>query len=385
MTNFPIDKFKNLETPFYYYDTKLLKDTLNIVKQCSEKYNFHIHYAIKANYNPKLLQIIKEYGFGVDCVSGGEIDTALNNGFKADKIMFAGVGKTDKEINSALQSNIFCFNVESIPELMNINELAEKQGKVANIAVRINPEVNAHTHQYISTGLKENKFGINMEFIPAFVKTALTLPNINLCGIHFHIGSQITETEPFEKLCSRINEILGIITNLGAKITIIDVGGGLGIDYNNPKQNSIPDFEGYFKIFHDHLKIEEGQEIHFEPGRSIVGQCGTLISRVLYVKEGSEKKFIIIDAGMNDLIRPALYQAHHHIENLTADNSMIDDIYDVVGPVCESSDCFSNDERLPISHRRDLIAIYSAGAYGEVMSSTYNCRDLSKSILDYEI
>ena len=385
MTNFPIDKFKDLETPFYYYDTKLLKDTLNIVKQCSVKYNFHIHYAIKANYNPKLLQIIKDYGFGVDCVSGGEIDTALNNGFNADKIMFAGVGKTDKEINFALQSDIFCFNVESIPELININELAEKQGKIANIAVRINPEVNAHTHQYISTGLKENKFGINLEFIPAFVKTALTLPHINLCGIHFHIGSQITETEPFERLCSRINDIQEIITNLGAKITIIDVGGGLGIDYDNPKQNRIPDFESYFKIFHDHLKINEGQEVHFEPGRSIVGQCGTLISRVLYVKEGSEKKFIIIDAGMNDLIRPALYQAHHHIENLTADNSMVDDIYDVVGPVCESSDCFSNDERLPISQRGDLIAIYSAGAYGEVMSSTYNCRDLSQSILDCEI
>lgn len=384
MTNFPIDKFKNLETPFYYYDTELLKKTLDTVKQCSDKYNFHIHYAIKANYNPKILQIIKGYDFGVDCVSGGEINTAIDNGFDSNKIMFAGVGKTDKEINFALQSDIFCFNVESIPELLNINELACKQNKVANVAVRINPEVNAHTHQYISTGLKENKFGINLEFIPAFVKTALSLENINLCGIHFHIGSQITENGPFEKLCGRINEILTTITNLGAKITIIDVGGGLGIDYENPKENPIPDFESYFKIFHDNLKLGENQEVHFEPGRSLVGQCGTLITKVLYVKEGSEKKFVIVDAGMNDLIRPALYQAHHNIENLSVENSTVDDIYDVVGPVCESSDCFSSDERLPITQRGDILAIYSAGAYGEVMSSTYNCRDLSKSIFDFE-
>ena len=380
MENFPIDEFKKLETPFYFYDTELLESTLATVKKYADEYDYHIHYAIKANANPKILSIIKSYGFGADCVSGGEIAAAIKAGFSNRSIMFAGVGKTDKEIEFALDSDIECFNVESLPELEAINSIAERKNCMAHIAIRINPNVDAHTHQYITTGLNENKFGISLDNLDDFVKEALSMNNIDLCGVHFHIGSQITDNEPFRRLCERINEILIRMEKLGALISIIDVGGGLGIDYDSPEKSPIPDFENYFKTFKENLSLKAGQEVHFEPGRSIVGQCGSLITRVVYVKEGVEKKFAIVDGGMNDLIRPALYQAHHKIENLTADNTSIDDVYDVVGPVCESSDCFGKDERMPLTSRGDIIAIRSAGAYGEVMASTYNCRPLPKSV-----
>lgn len=384
MNGFPIESLKKIATPFYYYDTDVLKLTLQTAKQHADEYGFKLHYAVKANANPKILEIIKDFGFGADCVSGGEIATVLKAGFDNRKIMFAGVGKTDAEIEFALDSNIACFNVESLPELENINEIACRKNCMAHVAVRINPNVDAHTHHYITTGLKENKFGINLEMLDDFVKKALAMSNIDLCGLHFHIGSQITDNEPFVLLCEKINEILVRVASLGALISIIDVGGGLGIDYDNPDENPIPDFGSYFKIFNDKLAIKPGQEVHFEPGRSIVGQCGSLITKVLYVKEGVEKKFVITDAGMTELIRPALYQAHHKIENITAD-ATIDDVYDVVGPICESSDCFGTDERLPLTVRGDLIALRSAGAYGEVMASTYNCRQLPKSVLLEEL
>ena len=367
MTTFPIDEFKNIETPFYYYDMELLRLTLDEVKK--QAGGSKVHYAVKANANPRILAAVREAGLGVDCVSGGEIVAALNAGFSGGDIMFAGVGKTDREIALALDANIHCFNVESLPELLNINEIAGSKHMMAHIAVRINPNVDAHTHQYITTGLSENKFGINLENLDEFVETALSLDNIDLCGVHFHIGSQITETGPFVLLCRKVGEILDRMKALGAEITIVDMGGGFGIDYDDPDGNPIPDFEHYFAVFRDNLQLSPDQELHFEPGRSIVGQCGSLITRVLYVKEGTAKKFAIVDAGMTDLIRPALYQAHHKIENISS-TSAVDDVYDVVGPICESSDCFGTDERLPLVQRGDFLALRSAGAYGEIMVPT---------------
>lgn len=384
MTTFPIDEFKNIETPFYYYDMELLDATLKKVKSLMSENGYRVHYAVKANANPRILAEVRKAGLGADCVSGGEIEAALKAGFTGDSIMFAGVGKTDREIALALDANIRCFNVESLPELLNINEIANSRHMMARVAVRINPNVDAHTHQYITTGLNENKFGINLENLDEFVTTALSLDNIDLCGVHFHIGSQITETEPFVMLCKKARQILDHMKELGAIISIVDMGGGLGIDYDNPDATPMPDFETYFATFRDNLQLDANQELHFEPGRSIVGQCGSLIARVLYVKEGTAKKFAIVDAGMTDLIRPALYQAHHKIENISS-TSAVDDVYDVVGPICESSDCFGTDERLPLVQRGDFIALRSAGAYGEILASTYNCRRLPGSVFSTDI
>ena len=374
-TIFPINRFKEEQTPFYYYDIELLEATLNKINECTSGYPYKVHYAVKANANDHILRTIKKAGLGVDCVSGGEVAAAVNAGFNSKEIVFAGVGKTDREINLALDADILCFNVESIPELEAINELAEKKGHVADIAFRVNPNVDAHTHKYITTGLSENKFGINLEQLPELLKYTLTLKNVNLVGLHFHIGSQITELEPFEKLCGKINELQCEIEQMGIALKIINVGGGLGIDYVNPEENPIPAFDEYFNIFKKNLQLRDGQEVHFELGRAVVAQCGSLITSVTYVKKGTAKQFIITDAGMTDLIRPALYQAHHKIENITSTASETE-VYDVVGPICESSDCFGENETLPTTQRGDLLALRSAGAYGEIMASRYNLRQL---------
>ena len=371
---FPVEKMKNLTTPFYYYDTDLLRATLAELKKESSKYDYHVHYAVKANANSKLLSIIRENGFGVDCVSGGEIDAALKAGFPADKIVFAGVGKADWEINLGLDSEIFCFNVESIPELEVINELAGVKNKKARVALRLNPNVDAHTHHKITTGLNENKFGISLTQLDDVLDRISALPNVLLTGLHFHIGSQITDMDVFKGLCVRINEIQ---ENLYKRMLIVDtinVGGGLGISYEYPDRQPIPDFASYFATFKNHLKLRPKQTLHFELGRSVVAQCGSLITKTLYVKEGVNKKFVIVDAGMTDLIRPALYDAYHKIENISSDASV--EQYDVVGPICESSDCFGKAIELNGTKRGDLIAMRSAGAYGEIMASRYNCRAL---------
>ena len=372
--NFPTNTFKSLTTPFYYYDVAVLNETLQALTKEASKYNYHIHYAVKANANLRILSLIREYSVGADCVSGGEIQTALNAGFPSDKIVFAGVGKADWEINLGLDNDIFCFNAESIPELEVINELAKNKGKCANIALRINPEVDAHTHSHITTGTKEDKFGINLSQLEKILDKLTALEALRLIGIHFHIGSQITDLNPFKKLCKRTVEIQEQLAKRGVKIEHINFGGGFGIDYENPDHNIIPDFKTYFEIFHDLFPAKPGQQIHFEPGRSIVGQCGTLISKVLYVKEGSYKKFAVLDAGFTELIRPALYGAYHQIENLSSEAP--EEIYDVVGPICESSDCFAKAISLNKTDRGDLIALRSAGAYGEIMASQYNCRKL---------
>ena len=374
-----IERFKNTPTPFYYYNMELLKDTLRIVKEESDNYNYNVHYALKANSNVEILEVIKSYGLGADCVSGNEITRAIECGFPSEKIAFAGVGKSDEEINIGLENDIFCFNCESISELEVIDELAQKKNKIANIALRINPNVVANTHHYITTGLEENKFGINRWELENVLTILQTLKNIKLIGLHFHIGSQLTDLGNFKGLCLRVNEIQKWFYEHQIIVKHINVGGGLGINYENPKQEPIPDFKSYFKIFKDFLELRPQQELHFELGRSIVGQCGTLISKVLYIKKGVNTNFAIIDAGMTDMIRPALYQAYHKIQNLTYVTKEITR-YDVVGPICESSDCFGKALLLPTTTRGDMIAINSCGAYGEVMASQYNLRRLPRSI-----
>ena len=381
---FPIDKFQDIQTPFYYYDTKTLRETLNSVNREARKYaNFCVHYAVKANANDKILSVIRESGLGADCVSGGEIKAAIKAGFPTQKIVFAGVGKADWEINLGLEYGIFCFNVESIPELEVINELAAAKGKVANVAFRINPNVGAHTHANITTGLAENKFGISMEDMDKVIDLALTLKNVKFVGLHFHIGSQILDMGDFIALCNRVNELQDKLCARQIIVEHINVGGGLGIDYQHPNRQAIPDFAAYFAAYSKHLKLHSKQTLHFELGRSVVGQCGSLITKVLYVKQGTHKQFAIVDAGMTDLIRPALYQAYHKIENITSDGPI--EAYDVVGPICESSDVFGKAIDLNQVKRGDLLALRSAGAYGEIMASSYNCRPLPKGYVSEEM
>jgi len=363
-----------MQTPCYVYDTKLLEATLGAIQAAIRPSdNFHVHYAVKANANARLLKIIANAGLGIDAVSGGEIKTVLEAGFPAQKIVFAGVGKADWEINLALDAGICSFNVESIPELEVIDQLAAAKGKTADVCLRINPDIDAHTHEYITTGLAENKFGIAWEDMESVIRLAQSLAHIRFRGLHFHIGSQILNMEAFELLCQRINAFQDRLKEVGITLEIINVGGGLGIDYDEPMEHPIPDFQTYFEIFRKGLKKQENQEVHFELGRAIVGQCGNLLSQVLYVKESATKRFAIIDAGMTELIRPALYGAHHKIERI-GESDAPQMPYDVVGPICESSDVFGENVLLPTLKRGDLIIIRSAGAYGEAMSSNYNCR-----------
>lgn len=384
-----INKFQELETPFYYYDMEVLRQTLDACRDASAKHGFHVHYAMKANFNPKVLDMIQSFGFGADCVSGNEVKAAIDHGFDKGKIVFAGVGKSDKEINLALDADIFCFNVESVQELNIINELAGAKNKKANVAIRINPNVDAHTHHFITTGLDENKFGINIWQLPDVATALRKCSNLQFLGIHFHIGSQITDLEVYKSLCTRINEMQDWFEDHGFQVKVLNTGGGLGVDYYNPDGN-IADFENYFQVFKNFLNVKPGQEVHFELGRALVAQSASLVSRVLYVKNGLKKNFLILDAGMTELIRPMLYQAYHQIENLSQEpkthatnnpQPATDKVkYDVVGPICESTDCFQKDVDLPESFRGDLIAVRTAGAYGEVMASGYNLRDRVGSI-----
>lgn len=381
-TNETIKKFEKLPTPFYYYDTTLLKNTLEQIKKFIDRDKINVHYALKANSDPKLLQLIRSYGLGADCVSGNEVKRAVETGFASDHIVFAGVGKSDAEINYALEKNIFCFNVESIQELEVMNDLAKKQNKIASIALRINPNVDAYTHKYITTGLEENKFGINPYEFDTVIEELKKYPNLKLIGLHFHIGSQIGSLAPFKKLCQRVNEINQWFLTKGFDLPHINVGGGLGINYKKPDTESIVDFESFFNVFKEFLELRKNQQAHFELGRAITAQCGSLISRVLYIKKAINTNFAILDAGMTELIRPALYQAYHKIENLTANtkHETRNNKYDIVGPICESSDCFGKAVDLPETFRGDIIAIRSAGAYGEVMASQYNLRDKAQNV-----
>ena len=367
--DFPVEQFASLRTPFYYYDLPLLRRTLETVRaQLDRNPSFRVHYAVKANYNPRILAEIAAFGFGADCVSGGEVEAALAAGFPPEGIVFAGVGKSDGEIRLALEAGIARFNVESAAELEVIDELAGEMGKVAPVSLRINPDIGAHTHAGITTGLAENKFGINYEQMDEVMDLALRLPHVKYCGLHFHIGSQILDMMDFTALCNRVNELVLRLQRGGRPVGDINVGGGLGINYQHPNHLPIADFEGWFDVFRRHLKLPQGTLVHFEPGRSLVAPCGSLISRVLYVKQGTHKQFAIIDG---------MYRAYHRVENISSDEP--EEVYDVVGPVCESSDVFVKEFSMDKCHRGDFVAIRSAGAYGESMASRYNCHPLPEA------
>ncbi len=374
-------RLAKLKTPFYYYDMDMLEKTLSVIKKEAEKYNYRIHYALKSNANERILKEIEAAGFGADCVSGNEIHMALKTGFSTKDIVFAGVGKTDDEIITGIKNDIFCFNVESVQEMEVINNLSSERNYTSRIALRINPDIEAYTHRYITTGIEETKFGINIWELDNVIEKLDSLNNVELIGLHFHIGSQIKRMSAFKSLCTRVNEIQTWFENRNITVGHINVGGGLGINYDNP--NEIPDFEEYFSIFNDLLDLRSGQTVHFEPGRSVTGQAGSLITRVLYIKNGSQTNFAIVDAGMTDLIRPALYQAHHVIENISS--NLAPQKYSVVGPICESSDSFGKYIELPITKRGDLLAIRSAGAYGEVMTSNYNLRDKAPAVFSGDL
>ncbi len=375
-----IKNYNELPTPCYYYDMEVLNNTLTALKKETDETGFIVHYAIKANANPRILKTIASYGFGADCVSGNEITAAIEAGFDPSGIVFAGVGKSDKEIRTALSAGIFCFNCESLPEIENINEIAMSMGEKANIALRINPLIDAHTHKYITTGVEESKFGILKGEVLPILQRVGCMDNVRFSGLHFHIGSQITDISVFRMLCVLINEMQDMLADNNIDIKTINIGGGLGVNYENPDQ--YPPYDSYFALVKGLLRLKPGQELHLEPGRSVVCQCGTLLSKVLYVKEGYTTKFVIIDAGMSDLIRPALYQAHHKIENLTSTGDIMR--YDVVGPICESADTFAKFVELPATSRDDILGIRSAGAYGEVMVSRYNLRDIPSIVFSDE-
>ena len=383
ITKQAIEAFGSIRTPFYYYDMDLLKETLKIYTSFTKKYGYHAHYAIKANAEPEILQTIQKAGLGADCVSGNEVKIAIKNGFAPSKIVYAGVGKSDAEIKTALKAGIYSFNCESVPEIKIINDLAAGMGVKARISLRVNPDIDAHTHKYISTGRKEDKFGISPWEFQAVTDLIKGLKNIKLIGLHFHVGSQILDMSVFPLLCRMVEQLQSWFIERNIKIENLNLGGGLGVDYQNPNQNPIANFKDYFELINKNLIVRPGQKVHFEPGRAIVAQCGHLISRVLYVKIGQKMKFVILDAGMNDLIRPALYQAHHDIQNLTSTGKKTK--YDVVGPVCESSDKFAHNIWLPETQRGDLVSLNTAGAYGQVMAMRYNQKDLAKAYYSDEL
>ncbi len=372
-----LHSFETPPTPFYYYDLELLKRTLTIATTEAKSYGYKLHYAVKANSNPVILSVIKDHKLGADCVSGNEIQRALNSGFDANNIVFAGVGKTDDEIRFAIQNNIACFNCESLQEVQVVNEIASELLKTVNIALRINPNINANTHAYITTGLQENKFGISYNELQQFMEMLDRLTNINLTGLHFHIGSQICDLDVFRQLAISASSFLNWFSEKGINIEHINLGGGLGIDYDLPEENSIPPFKEYFQTIHNALNIHEGLQVHFEPGRSIVGQCGILVTKVVYVKDSGVKKFVIVDAGFTELIRPALYKSYHQVENISSDQGSME--ADIVGPLCESSDSFGENILMPDTKRGDHLIIKSTGAYGEVMASNYNLRSTAKA------
>ena len=379
-----IEKLDRVATPFYYYDMDLFRKTVDYVAVLAEKHNIKVHYAVKANVERRLLEYISSKGFGADCVSGNEVLHAHDCGFPADQIVYAGVGKTDKEIYNALKLGIEAFNCESLQEIYVINEMARVYGLKANVSIRINPDIDAHTHKYVTTGLYENKFGISQHEFDKLIDIIKKSEHINFYGLHFHIGSQITRVaEVFALECQRVNEIVAYFERNGLKVDNINLGGGLGVDYDDPDENAIADFKTWFDTISENIVRREDQSVHVEPGRSLVAQCATLISRVLFVKSGETKNFLIMDAGMNDLIRPALYGAYHKIENLSAAQRTFfptHQAYDIVGPVCESSDVWGAGRLLPLSVRGDLMAIRSTGAYGQVMASRYNMKDLAPSV-----
>lgn len=383
-----LPSLKGLATPFYYYDMDLFLSTVRTASQAAAECGIKIHYALKANYEEKLLKAMAQAGFGADCVSSAEILLAREAGFDMQSVVFAGVGKTDCEIRTALQCGIGAFNVESLEELAVIDGIASGLGVKAPVCLRINPNIDAHTHKYVTTGLEDNKFGISDYLFDEAVEAVKSSANIEFKGLQFHIGSQITDVEEvFGLECRRAGEICAYFRSKGLDVKILDLGGGLGVDYEHPDRNPIPDFKTWFSTISKGMKDMGEVEIHVEPGRSLVCQCASLVSRVTYVKKARTKTFVILDAGMGHLIRPALYGSFHKIENLDAQTLgyAADTVYDVVGPVCESADVFASDRLMQRTVRGDMVAIRSAGAYGSVMSSRYNLRPEACAVFSDEL
>lgn len=380
-----IRNLDSLQTPFWYYDMDLFRRTVDEAVRASEKYDIHIHYSIKANSEPRLLSYMREKGLGVDCVSGNEVAYALEQGFEASKIVFAGVGKTDAELIVGLRAGIASFNCESVEEVERLDELAKEYGLKANISLRVNPDVDAHTHRFITTGLETDKFGIPKRDVDRVIALLKGSDRLNFTGLHFHIGSQILDVEGvFTDECRSANDIVAHFESEGLHVGNIDLGGGLGIDYEAPDENPVPDFDLWFRVLREKTHCGADQELHVEPGRSLVGQCGSLISRVIFVKRGESRTFVIADTGLNDLLRPALYGAYHKVENLTSTAAKTA-TYEIAGPICESSDIIGEDRILPLTQRGDVLAIRSAGAYGAAMSSHYNMRTPARAVFSDEL
>ena len=376
-------KLRGFETPFYLYDTALLRQTLESVVYESNKYGYKVHYAIKANYDDHLLAIIREYGLGIDCASGNELRKAVEAGFDPRGIVYAGVGKRDKELRYAISQGILAINCESIEELEVVDALSAEAGAVTDVALRINPDIDPRTNHCIDTGQADSKFGISYEEVLEHAARIKSLTHVNVVGVHLHIGSQIRELHVFENMCRKVNVIVRNLEGLGFSFRFVD-GGGLGVNYDVPENEPIPNFASLFSIVHNHLDIG-GKEVHFEFGRSIVAECGELITRVLFNKTtATGRKLAIVDASMTELIRPALYGSYHNIENITSEEETSDK-YTVVGTACESTDVFDENVSLRRTRRGDLLSIKSAGAYGMSMASRYNLHDLPGAVYSDEL
>jgi diaminopimelate decarboxylase len=369
-------------TPLYVYSRSALTEAYHAYADACDGRRAKIHVAVKANSNLAVLNVFARLGAGFDIVSAGELARVLAAGGKAENTVFSGVGKTAAEMREALDAGVKCFNVESIPELHALNEVAKAAGKKAPVSLRVNPDVDAKTHPYISTGLKSNKFGVAFADARATYAQAGAMSNLDVIGIDCHIGSQITEISPYLDAVDKLLDLVEQIEADGAQIRHVDVGGGLGITYDDETPPDIGDFVRTL-LAHVEKRGHGQREVYFEPGRSLVGNAGVLLTRVEYLKPGEEKNFVIVDAAMNDLARPAMYEAFHRIVPVVKRAAQAH-VYDVVGPVCESGDWLGRDRELAVEPG-DLLAICSAGAYGFVMSSNYNTRPRAAEVMvDHE-
>lgn len=367
-------------TPFYCYSASTIRRHIQVFSQAFSGLDILVCYAIKANSNQAVLRLLADEGAGMDVVSGGELARALAAGVPGNKITFSGVGKTAEEIRDALAVNIFCFNVESEAELDAISKIAVQMGKQANISLRVNPDVDARTHVKISTGRAENKFGVALSRARAVYARAAKLPGLRVTGVDMHIGSQLTELEPFDEAFSLLAQLVSDLRNDGHEISHVDCGGGLGIPYHEGEDPESFHPDRYAAIIRKHF-ADLNCKLVFEPGRLIVGNAGVLVTRVLYVKAGENKNFIIVDAGMNDLIRPTLYDAWHDIIPVILDSSRKNITADIVGPVCETGDYLALDRGISEVKAQELLCVLTAGAYGAVQSGTYNTRPLIPEVM----
>lgn len=374
------DIAREVGTPFYVYSTATLTRHYEVFSSAFDDIPSLVCYAMKANSNQAVLTTLAQLGAGMDVVSEGELRRARAAGVPASKIVFSGVGKTEAEQAYALEEDILCFNVESEPELFQLSRVARQMGKTARVSMRINPDVDAKTHAKIATGKAENKFGIPWQRAREVYAEAASLPGLKVTGIDMHIGSQITELEPFDNAFARLGELITDLRNQGHAIDHVDLGGGLGIPYvtdNDPP----PHPDAYAEVVKKHVR-ELDCKVMFEPGRMIAGNAGILVTKVIYVKDGADKKFVIVDGGMNDLIRPTLYEAYHEVRPVTEPDPASARIKaDIVGPVCETGDFLAQNRDMPSVDAGEMLAVYSAGAYGAVQSSTYNSRLLVPEVL----